>query len=236
MNSIKPNRELSLSEMLTISFDLYKKHFINLIIPFIVSGVISFILMLSFASFALFTFFGQGFAAIPGLIGLIFIAGIASFIINLIVAGIAIKYTGDVIEGGSPTLSSTLNYTINKIIDLIIASIIVSIVVFIGLILLIIPGIILGIMFMLTIHVVMLEGKSAIEAMSKSKNLVNKRWTSAFLLIIVILIISIIVSMIPLIGPLLTILAYPYFAVVLTFFYYSMKAKETVQLPPPPQL
>ncbi|MEM2494000.1 MAG: hypothetical protein QXQ27_01505 [Nitrososphaerota archaeon] len=232
MNSIKPSKELSLSEILTISFDLYKKHFINLIIPFIVSGVISFILMASFGFFAFFGFMGQGFAALPGLIGLIFLAGIVSFIINLIVAGIAIKYTGDVIEGGSPTLSTALNYTISRIVDLIIASIIVSIVVFIGLILLIIPGIILGIMFMLTIHVVMLEGKSAIEAMSRSKNLVNKRWLSAFLLIIIILIISIIISMIPLIGPLLMILAYPYFVVVLTFFYYSMKAKEAMQLPP----
>jgi len=234
MNSVKPTKELSISEILTISFDLYKKHFINLIIPFIVSGVISFILMLSFASFAFLSFFGMGFAAIPGLIGLVFIAVIISFIINLIVAGIAIKYTGDVIEGGSPTLSTTLKYTINRIIDLIIASIIVSIVVFIGLMLLIIPGIILGIMFMLTIHVVMLEGKSAIEAMSRSKNLVNKRWMNAFLLIIIILIISIIVSMIPFIGPLLTILVYPYFVVVLTFFYYSMKSRELQQLQPPP--
>ncbi len=235
MSDVKPTRELEIGEILTTSFDLYKKHFVNLIIPFIVVGVISFVLTLFFAFSMLFSFLT--FQPQPGLIGLsligILIVALIVAIISLIIAGMAIKYTGDVIEGGAPTLSATLNYTISRIADLIIASIIVSIVVSIGFLLLIIPGIILSIMFMLTIHAVMLEGKSATEAMSRSRKLVSGRWLKAFLLIIVIAIISIIISIIPFIGPLLMVLAYPYFIVVLTFFYYSMKTRE-VQLPPPP--
>lgn len=234
MSSMKPTKELEISEILTISFDLYKKHFINLIIPFIIVGVINFVLTSFFAFSMFFAFFA--FPPQSGLIGLslisILISALIVAIISLIIAGMAIKYTGDVIEGGTPTLSATLNYTITRIADLIIASIIVSIVVSIGFLLLIIPGIIFSIMFMLTIHTVMLEGKSALEAMSRSRKLVSRRWLKAFLLIIIIAIISIIVSIIPLIGPLLMILAYPYFIVVLTFFYYSMKTRE-VQLPPP---
>jgi serine/threonine-protein kinase len=230
VNSLKPTKELETGEVLSLSWELYKKHRTNLIVPFIIPGAVISLtyvwLLKPGPPWSLFVI------EAPALIALIALA----FMLNQVVAGVVIKYVGDVIEGGSPTLSSALNHVLKRMLDLIVASLLVTIIVSAGLLLLIVPGVILGIVLMLTIHAVILEGRGPIEALSRSRRLTSKRWAKAFLLLLIIGIISFIVGLIPLVGPLISIFANPYFTVTLTFFYYSMRAREAPPTPPPSPL
>lgn len=235
MSSLKPTRELEIGEIMGLSWELYKRHLTNLVMPFIASGVVTFILtgawlLWSWPPWHLRVQSVEGALFVMGTSALI---ALIALIVNLVVAGVVIKYVGDVIEGGSPTLSSALNHVLKRMLDLIVASLLVTIIVSAGLLLLIVPGVILGIVLMLTIHAVILEGRGPIEALSRSRRLTSRRWSKAFLLLLIIGVISFIVGLIPLVGPLISIFANPYFTVTLTFFYYSMRAREA---PPTPSM
>jgi hypothetical protein len=234
MSSIKPTRELGLEEIFSLAWDLYTKHAKNIIPPYIILGLLTLIgeyipaLIQYRRTYGMVRLYIGIYEIVTSMLWWLIIA-----IIGLIIAGITIKYTGDVIEGVNPTLKSSLNYTVSRLGDIILSSIILAIILIVGFILLIIPGIIFGIMFILTMHVVVLERKGPIEALKRSKQLVHGRWITTFAILLIIFVIIFVTSSIPWwIGFILTLIVQPYIVTILTFLYYSMKARES-QLPPP---
>jgi len=232
MSPIKPTKELGIEEIFSLAWDLYTKHAKNIIPPYLILGILTLI----GKYIPISTHIGTLEIVSRKLTLWWIIVGIALWwmiigIVSLIVAGITIKYTGDVIEGANPTLKSSLNYIVNRLGDIILTAILLAIILTIGFILLIIPGIIFGIMFILAMHVTVLEGKGPIDSLHRSKQLVKGRWITTFAIILIIFIIVFIVSMIPLLDSILTIIIQPYLVTTLTFLYYSMRAREK-QLPP----
>jgi len=217
MQTLKPNRELSFSEIFEYSSKIYSEHAKNIVLPYLILGIISvilnYIVRISFSVVIM----GLAFS---------FLNYIIQMLLSMIVAGMIIKYVADVIEGYKTDLKSSLNYVKTRLADIVIASILLVIIILIGVILLIIPGIIFGIMFALTIEVVVLEGKSPIEALNRSRTLVKGRWMLTAMLIIPLSILSFIVNEIPVIGWIPAMLIHSYIAVMSTVFYYSLRARE----------
>lgn len=112
-----------------------------------------------------------------------------------------------------------------------------------GFIALIIPGIILALMFSLVNPVIMFEGTGILESLSRSRVLVSKRWLKTFGLVLVLGIIVAAVNGVvvvitsplgfvsPLVSGILTAFITPIFAIAITLYYYSMKARTA---PPQP--
>jgi len=228
MSSIKPTKELGIEEIFSLAWDLYTKHAKNIIPPYLILGLLTLIseyipiLARYQRIYGIMRIYIGVYEIISSILWWMIIA-----IASLIVAGITIKYAGDVIEGGNPTLKSSLNYTVNRLGDIILTAILLAIILTVGFILLIIPGIIFGIMFILAMHVVVLEGKGPIEALHRSRQLVHGRWIKTFAIILIIFVIIFIASIIPLLGSILTLIIQPYLVTTLTFLYYSMRARES---------
>ena len=227
MSSIKPSKELGIEEIFSLAWDLYTEHAKNIIPPYLILGLLTligeYIPILTRQHRihgTVILYFGL-YEMLASILWWMIIV-----VVSLIVAGITIKYTGDVIEGENPTLASSLNYTVNRLGDIILTAILLAIILTVGFLLLIIPGIIFGIMFILTMHVVVLEGKGPIEALNRSKQLVKGRWMTTFVIILIIFIIILVAGIIPLLGSILTLIIQPYLTTILTFLYYSMRARE----------
>ncbi len=173
----------------------------------------------------------------------LFLLGIVGWITSSITAGVAIKFTSDMLEKGQANLQTSFNFTLTKLLYLLAASIITGVLILLGFVALIIPGVILSLMFSLVYPVIMLEGKGVMGSISRSRVLVSNRWLNAFVLMLLIGIIVgiangvfvLVASPFGVIGPLvsgvLTALITPIFAIAITLYYYSMKARA---LPPPP--
>lgn len=226
----KPNRELSFSEIFEYSWKLYTEHAIKIALPYVILGIIGVILDNIKISKAYVTLEIAG-VPIHKIYGYTILDMIIQMILSMIIAGMIIKYVGDLIEGGKPTLRSSLDYVVTRLVDIIVASIIIGVILVIGFILFIIPGVIFGIMFILTMQVVVLEGKNPIEALDRSRRLVGGRWTLTFILILILLILLILANVIPIVGWILVMIVKSYMTVVLTMLYYSLRAREE-QLPP----
>lgn len=213
MSIFKPSRELSFSEIFEYAWKIFSEHATNIVLPYLILGIIGVIL---------------DNIPIPRIIIIRFsiFSSIVQMFLSMIVAGIVIKYVADVIEGLKPTLRLSLDYVVIKLADIIVTSIILAIILSIGFMLLIIPGIIFGIMFSLTMQVVVLEGKSPIKALGRSRMLVRGRWTLTFIIIVLLIILLFLANVIPIIGWILAMIIESYRIVVLTTFYYSLRARE----------
>ena len=252
VESRKPQNELSVGEILTQTFNLYSRNFVQYLIPFLAAGILTGLVTMAVRSAIIIPVAPlhptsqQLLAWFPtyliASITSLFLSGIVSWIANSITTGITIKFTSDLLERGQANLQTSFNFTLTKILFLLAASIIIGILIVIGLIALVIPGIILAIMFSLVYPVIMLEGKGISESLSRSRVLVSNRWLKTFGLLLVIgIIVAIINGVIglitaplgvvsPLISGILTAFITPILAIAITLYYYSMKARTA-----PPQ-
>lgn len=147
------------------------------------------------------------------------------------------------LENGQANLQTSFHFTLTKVLYLLAASIITGILMILGFIALIIPGIILALMFSLVNPVIMFEGTGILESLSRSRVLVSKRWLKTFGLVLVLGIIVAAVNGVvvvitsplgfvsPLVSGILTAFITPIFAIAITLYYYSMKARTA---PPQP--
>ncbi len=252
MESKKPQRELSIGEILTQTFNLYSRNFAQYLIPFLAAGILTGLVTIAVRSAIvipvapvnptsqqLLAYFP---AFLTATVTSLFLSGIVSWIVNSFTTGITVKFTSDMLERGQANLQAAFNFTLTKVLFLLAASIITGILIVLGLIALIIPGIILAIMFSLVYPAIMLEGTGISESLSRSRVLVSNRWLKTFGLLLVLgIIVGIVNSIIglittpfgvvsPLISGILTALITPIFPIAITLYYYSMKARTT-----PPQ-
>jgi hypothetical protein len=252
MESKNLQSELSIGEILTQTFNLYSRNFIQYLIPFLAAGILTGLVTIAVTSAIvipaapvhptsqqLLAWFPTYMIATATSI---FLSGIVSWIANGITTGITIKFTSDMLESGQANLQTSFNFTLPRLLSLLAASIITGILVVLGFIALIVPGVILALMFSLVYPAIMLEGTGVLGSLSRSRVLVSNRWLKTFGLLLLLGIIVAIVNGVfvliaspfgvvgPLISSILTALITPIFAIAMTLYYYSMKAR-TIQPP-----
>jgi hypothetical protein len=256
MESKKPQSELSVGEILTQTFNLYSRNFVQYLIPFLAAGILTGLVTLAVRSTIIIPATPvhpttqQLLAWFPTFITAtvtsLFLSGIVSWIVNSFTTGITTKFTSDLLERGQANLQTSFNFTLTKLLPLLAVSIITGILIVLGFIALIVPGIILALMFSLVYPVIMLESTGILGSLSRSRVLVSNRWLKTLGLLILLGIIVAVVNGVavliaglfgvfsPLISGILTAFVTPIFAIAITLYYYSMKARTITPPPPPP--
>jgi len=249
-------RELGLGEVISKTFEVYRRDFSKYFVLFAVVGVIvqvattlaqqAFVLPIlpvnptpqQFSSY-----FSALFGALFLLVAVIFVVNI---VFSTIAEGSAVKMASEQITKGQVVLGASIRFAVSRLLSIWALSIIVGIIVFLGVIALIVPGIILAIMFSLALSVLLIENKGVMESMGRSRQLVSHRWAKTFgtflVLGIIVLVASLIFSAItaplgiigPVVNGILSALYQPLFPILMAVYYYSNLAR--ISQPPPGQM
>ena len=250
-------RELSIGEILSQTFNLYSRNFVQYFIPFLAAGILTGLVTLAVTSAVVIparpvhASSQQLLANLIATLTSLLLSGIVSWIASSIATGITIKFTSDMLEKGQANLQTSFTFTLPKLLSLLAASIITGILIVLGCIALVVPGVILALMFSLVYPAIRLEGTGVLGSLSRSRVLVSNRWLKTFGLLLLLAIIVYAVNGVfvfvafvlfsgplgvvgPLISSILTALITPIFAIAITLYYYSMKARTLPPPPPPP--
>ena len=250
-------RELSIGEILSQTFTLYSRNFVQYLIPFLAAGIITGLVTIAVTSTIVIparpvnATTQQLLANMIATLTSIFLSLIVSWIASSIATGITIKYTSDTVEKGQANLQTSFNFTLPKVLSLLAASIITGILIVLGCVALVVPGLILALMFSLVYPAIMLEGTGVLGSLSRSRVLVSNRWLKTFVLMLLLAIIVYAINGVfvfvafalfsgplgvvgPVISNILMALITPIFAIAITLYYYSMKARTLPPPPPPP--
>ena len=261
MNAEKISRELSLSEILSLTFNLYRSRFLQFFLPFLIFGIIMGLSLYAITSsfplptppsatasyeeiFAWFVPFLSR-AILTGIL-----LGLILWIVGTTTTGVVIKNASDQIEKGTSNLGVSLNYIVSKLPSLLVAQFVSGILILVGMLLFVLPGLIIAMMFSLIAPTIIIEQKGAFGSLERSRKLVSKRWLKTFALLIILGIIGGIVIGIAnvltmpfntihsIVNPLITytIFAFvsPIYPIAITYLYYAMAAREIPPSPPPP--
>ena len=242
-------RELSLGDVISKTFELYRRDFTKYFVLFAVVGVIiGIVTTLARQAFPLPTLpsnptpqqVSNWFPSFLGaLVLLIALISIVTVVFSPIAQGTAIKLASEQIEKGHAEIGTSVRFAVSKLLWIWALSIVVGIVVILGFIALIVPGIILAIMFSLAFPVLLIENKGVLESMGRSRELVSHRWLKTFATFLVLAIVNIVASAIvsaisgllgvagPIVNGFLSAFYQPLFPILLTVYYYSNLARIT---------
>jgi hypothetical protein len=240
-------RELSLGEVISKTFEVYRQDFTKYFILFAVVEVITGIVTaLARHAFVLPTlpvsptpqqfasWFPAFFRALIPLVLSIFVVTVVFF---PIAQGSAIKMASERIGKGQADLEESVRFAASKLLWIWALSILVGIIVVVGFIALVIPGIILAIMFALSFPVLIIENKGVVDSMGRSRELVGQRWLKTFATYLVMAIIVGIASAIasaisapfgvasPVVNGILSGFYEPLFPILLAVYYFSNAAR-----------
>jgi len=211
LNFEKPSRELSVGEILSLSFNLYRSKFSQFFLPFLISGIILGIFTHAIISSfpiptppTIPTYPGAPlpyeevlewfFVLISTIIVIGILSGLVMWIVGTTVTGAVIKNASDQIEKGTSNLGVSFNFALSKLPSLLATQFVAGILIAIGMLLFIVPGIIIAIMFSLIIPAIIVEQQGTFESLGRSKKLVSNRWLKTFALLLVLGIIVLIVN------------------------------------------
>ena len=250
------SHELGLGEVISKTFEVYRRDFAKYFVLFAVVGVIvQVVTALAQQAFVLPTLpvnpTPQQFSAyFSALFGALFLLLVVIFVVNIVFSTIAessaIRLASEQITKGQVSLGASIRFAVSRLLSIWALSIIVGIIVVLGIIALIVPGIILAIMFSLALPVLLIENKGVTESMGRSRQLVSHRWAKTFgtflVLGIIVLIASLIFSAItaplgfigPVVNGILSALYQPLFPILMAVYYYSNLAR--ISHPPPGQM
>jgi hypothetical protein len=257
MNAQKPNRELSIGETLTTTFNLYSKKFVVFFMLLLISSLISGGLVAYIRAYVIKTtpidysqppevVLTQTWNYVFSLLDIALVSLVISWILTAIIGGMCVKYTSDLVQKGNANLDEAFGFTMHKLVIILASSLIAGILTGLGLIALIVPGIILAIMFTLVAPAIINENVGVTDSLMRSKRLVDHRWLKTFVLILIIGIIVGIVSYVGtsiaapfgdfswLISSIISALAGPVPLIAATVYYYSMVGREEQQRVTPP--
>jgi len=256
----KPDKELSVTEILSLTFSFYAAKFDVVLVPYIFTGVFN-----TFISYFLWRlvpifelpqniteeFFMQLLNYLATIFPIIVATIIINWVINTMANGIVVKVSSETFEGKPATVKIGLNSVLSSLPTLLITGSVVSVLTVLGLFFFIIPGIAVALMFSLTVQVIMIERLGVSASLWRSRKLVAHRWlkilTILFSLALLTLMASIIgriigntvtslnVSMALIIESVVSSLVQPIQPVALTFLYYSLRSREkpSEQVMPP---
>jgi len=242
-------RELSLGDVISKTFELYRRDFTKYFVLFAVVGVIiRIVTTLARQAFPLPTLpsnptpqqVSNWFPSFLGaLVLLIALISIVTVVFSPIAQGTAIKLASEQIEKGHAEIGTSVRFAVSKLLWIWALSIVVGVIVILGFIALIVPGIILAIMFSLAFPVLLIENKGVLESMGRSRELVSHRWLKTFATFLVLAIVNIVASAIvsaisgllgvagPIVNGFLSAFYQPLFPILLTVYYYSNLARIT---------
>src|SRR5437762_11513568 len=247
------SHELGLGEVISKTFEVYRRDFAKYFVLFAVVGVIvQGVTALAQQALVLPTLpvnpTPQQFSAyFSALFGALFLLLVVIFVVNIVFSTIAessaIRLASEQITKGQVSLGASIRFAVSRLLSIWALSIIVGIIVVLGIIALIVPGIILAIMFSLALPVLLIENKGVTESMGRSRQLVGQRWLKTFATLLVLGIIVIIASVIigaisglfdissPVVNGILAAFYQPLFPILLAVYYYSNLAR--ISQPPP---
>lgn len=240
-------RELSLGEVVSKVFELYRRNFVTYLVLFLVIDVI----------FAAATVGIQEAASLPPLptsptpqqlsnwvstnLGTLVLSLIAFLVVALVVfpvaEGATIKMASDEVRNRPSEIKASLSFAASRLLSMWALGIIAGILVILGVIALVIPGIILAIMFSMVLPALLLENSGVIGSLSRSRELVGHRWLKTFatflVLVIIIAIISAILGLVSapfgsasnFVSMILGALTAPILPIAMTVYYYSNLAR-----------
>jgi hypothetical protein len=198
----KPLHELSIGDIFSSTFNIYRSKFLQFFLPFLISGIITGICSYAVTSYFpipeppvmptnpdptfVYDVLGPWFSSlISTIIVLVALSGLVSWIVNSIVYGTATKNVSDHLETGTSNLGTSFGYTLSKLPSLLPAQLIAGILIVAGIFLFIVPGVIIAIMFSLIIPTIIVEQKGIFESMGQSRQLVNHRWGNTFVVVLI---------------------------------------------------
>ena len=127
-------RELSIGEILSQTFNLYSRNFVQYVIPFLAAGILTGLVTIAVRSTIIIPAAPihptsqQLLAWFPtylvATVTSLFLSGIVSSIASSVTTGIAVKFTSDILERGQANLQTAFNFTLLKLLSLLAASII----------------------------------------------------------------------------------------------------------------
>jgi len=245
----KIERELTLGEVISKTFEVFRRDFTKYVVLFaVVEVIIGVVTALAQNAFVLptpppnpspqqlFSWFSGFLGALVPLVASILIVTAVFF---PIAQGSAIKLASEQIEKARADLGASVRFAASKLIRIWALSVVVGIIVVLGFIALVVPGIILAIMFSLAFPVLLIENKGVLDSMRRSRELVGHRWLKTFgvyfVLGIIVVVASFIVGAIsrpfgvasPVVNGLLSALYQPLFPILLAVYYYSSVARTT---------
>jgi hypothetical protein len=244
--------ELSLGEVISKTFEVYRRDFTKYFVLFaVVEVIIGVVTALAQQAFVLPTrppnpTPQQFINWLPGFLGALITLVFSIFIVTIvffpIAQGSATKLASERIERGHADLGASVRFATSRLIRIWAVSILVGIILVLGFIALIVPGIIPAIMYSLAFPVLIIENKGVLDSMRRSRQLVGHRWLKTFGAYLVLGIIFIIAWAIagaiaapfgtasPVVNGLLSAFYQPLLPILLTVNYYSNLARITPSL------
>jgi len=242
----KPTRELSVKEIISLSFSLYKSNFIVFLIPALAEGVVSGIwqimggyIVANFAALTRGVFTSFFWNLLMNLIPVLFVSNPVSSMATIPLRGVCVKYASDLLSEGHADIRKTLGLIRHKLVSLLAVAIVTSVLMAVGFLAFIVPCVILALMFYLVVPVVIIEDVGVLDSLSRSRRLVSKRWRkTAYLLISSGIYAAVVLSLFRSLGGRLGFvysgfLGYiasafftPIIPISVTIYYYSMLARE----------
>jgi len=242
-------KELGIGEVVSRTFDVYRRGFVKYVLLFAIVEAISGVLTtLVQRTYVLPTLpanptSDQVSSYLSSLLGTLVPLVAFSLVIALVfvpvAVGATIKMTSEEIEKGRADLGASVRFSVSKLPWMWALGLLVGIIVGLGIIALVIPGIILGIMFCLSLNALLIEDKGVLGSMTRSRELVSHRWLKTFgtfvVLIIIVGIASAIVSLVSspfgdastVVSSILSSLYVPLLPIALTVYYYSNLARTS---------
>jgi len=246
----RPDRELTLIEILAETFSFYSSRFAELVVPFVVAGLVTGILSATTLPLFLLNytipprpdieFTERLFTSITRIITATLFIGLAAWVVTTIVSGMVVKYTSSLLEKGEADYSAAFNETLSRLPSLLAAGFVTAVLVFLGLIAFVVPGLIVAVIFSLFVPAIMIENLGAFESLGRSRRLVSNRWVKTFTLLLIVMVIVVLATLIvdslaALVMPsptraiftnLAASLLSPIYVVAITLLYYSMVVRE----------
>lgn len=195
-------RELSLGEVVSKTFELYRRNFVKYFLLFVVvEAIIGVVSVWAYSTFPLPTLppnptQQQVFNWLPGffgaLIALVAVVGVVSLVFGTIAFGGTVKMASEEIENRPVDLGGAVRFAAGKLLWMWVLGLILGIIISLGLIALVVPGIILAIMFSLAYQALLIENAGIGGSLSRSRELVSHRWLKTFTTFLVFAIIVII--------------------------------------------
>ena len=244
------SRELSLGEVISKSFGLYRRDFLKYFLLFLVVDTVAGIAVaLAVRGFSFATLpsnptpeqLSSWWSSALGAFAYFVLVIILTVVLSALADAVTIRMASDVIEGRGAGFGQALKFGASKLIFVFVLILLVGIVVGLGFIL-IIPGIILAIMFSLAVPALIIENAGVIGSLGRSRELVGHRWLKTFatflVLLVIIIAIEVVVSIISLafggasvvVSSALGAVAAPLVPIALTVYFYSNRAR----IAPPP--
>ena len=208
-----------LGEIFSEALEIYRHNPI-LIVPSLVPVSALVLGMLIFVGYlGLMAIFADG-----GFLALSFLASLLLFAVLMVVLiflaeGASIEMISQASMGDTADLSTAWTSTRNNLEPLVLTSILAGIMIALGYALFFIPGLILSFAFYFITQVVMIDGRSGLEALKASYRFVEANLSDCMIVVLASLAISAVLHSIPVIGPLLGLISLPYIYALATLLY-----------------